>query len=341
MDIALRLFGFVTALIIVCVLMPLFIPFLRKLKFGQQIIEEYGPTWHKYKQGIPTMGGIVFIIATAAAFLAFGFSYYIKGESSTTAVIPSSGLTCLITSCMYALIGFIDDFIKIKKKHNLGLSESQKLILQFLVSAAFVMFTAIRTNGNTTVCIPFFGGNSIGGYVIDFGIFYYVLLMIVLVGFTNAVNLTDGVDGLATSVTIPVVIFFVFASSVVGASELMILSCVLAGACVGFLVFNWHPAKIFMGDVGSLFLGGMVATIAVSLNMPLILLVVGIIYVIEAFSVLIQRIYFKITKGKRLFRMTPIHHSFELSGWKEEKICLVFSAVTVIACVLAALWLLI
>ncbi len=324
--------AFIAALAFSVIAVPLVIPFLRKLKAGQQIIEDMGPTWHKSKQGTPTMGGIVFILAVLVAYLIFGFEYYTGGS------VPSTGMICLLTSVILALMGFSDDFIKIKKKNNAGLTEIQKLILQFIISAAFLIFNAIRTGGSTTVQFDFpFFVDAIGGWSLDLGIFWYVLAMIIMVGFTNAVNITDGLDGLCTSVTIPVAIFFVFISALRGAYDITVLSIALAGALIGFLIFNWHPCKIMMGDTGSMFLGGMVTTIAFSLDMPLVLLLVGIIYLIETFSVIIQRVYFKITHGKRLFKMTPIHHSFEMSGWSEEKICFLFAGVTVIACILAAL----
>lgn len=321
------------SLAIVCAFMPIFIPYLRKLKFGQQIIEEYGPTWHKNKQGVPTMGGLVFIIATVLTFLVFGFKYY-----TAESFLSSKGFACLITSCLFGLIGFLDDFIKIKKKHNLGLTETQKLLLQFIVAAAFVVYMAFNRYLGTHIQI------SLGGsdFSFDIGFFAYIIWFFAIIGFTNAVNFTDGIDGLVTGVSIPVMILFVFVASIFGSwvnsgyIELMLLSMIMVGALIGFLIFNWHPAKIFMGDTGSMFLGCMVVTVAISLNMTLLLLIAGIVYLIEVFSVIIQRTYFKLTHGKRLFKMTPIHHSFELSGWKEEKIVLVFTLVSVIGCVVAA-----
>ena len=322
--------GLSVSLAITVVLMYVAIPYLRKLKFGQQIIEEYGPTWHKNKQGVPTMGGIVFIIAAVLTFLFFGFKYY-----SEASFLSSKGFACLITSCLFGLIGFLDDFIKIKKKQNMGLTESQKLILQIIISIAFVIFMALNRDYGTFIFLPSFDGSG-EPLCIDIGFFAYIIWFFAIIGFTNAVNFTDGIDGLATGVTIPVLIFFVFVANITYKAELSVLSMVAIGACIGFLIFNWHPAKIFMGDTGSMFLGGIVTTVAISLDMTVILLIAGIVYLIEAFSVIIQRTYFKLTHGKRLFKMTPIHHSFELSGWKEEKIVLSFSAVSVIACILAA-----
>ncbi|MBQ6171779.1 MAG: phospho-N-acetylmuramoyl-pentapeptide-transferase [Clostridia bacterium] len=326
--------AFFVSLVLVLIFTPILIPFLRKLKAGQQIITDMGPTWHKSKQGTPTMGGIIFMFAVIICYLVFAFTYY-TGEGTG---IPSAGIICLITSFVFALMGFCDDFLKIKKKNNAGLSELQKIILQFVISLAFIIFNAIRTGGSTVIHFDFpFFVDAIGGFSIDLGIFWYVLAMIIMVGFNNAVNITDGLDGLCTSVTIPVAIFFVVISAARGSYDITVLSLALTGALIGFLVFNWHPCKIMMGDTGSMFLGGMVVTIAFSLDMPLVLLLVGIIYLIETFSVIIQRVYFKITHGKRLFKMTPIHHSFEMSGWSEEKICLLFSGITVVACILAVL----
>ncbi|MGN0989014.1 MAG: phospho-N-acetylmuramoyl-pentapeptide-transferase [Eubacteriales bacterium] len=326
--ILLKLGAFASSVIIACVVAPLLIPFLRRIKFGQAIITDYGPTWHKSKQGTPTMGGFVFIISTVIAYFIFAIPFYIKG-SDAARWLPSPGLVCVIVSLMFALLGFADDFIKIRKKHNQGLTEIQKLIMQLVISSAFILFDSIRTGGRTSVQIPF------TNIQLELGIFYYILAMVVMVGFTNAVNLTDGIDGLATSVTLPVSIFFVFAATSIGADDVAVVAAALAGGCVGFLVFNWHPAKVFMGDTGSLFLGGMVATFAFSINQPLIILIAGIVYLIEAFSVMIQVAYFKITHGKRLFKMTPIHHSFELSGWSEEKIVLTFTAASAVGCLVA------
>ena len=325
--------AFFVSLALVLIFTPITIPFLRKLKAGQQIIQDMGPTWHKSKQGTPTMGGIIFMCAVIVSYLILAFSYYTGAANGL-----SAGIICLISSFVFSLIGFSDDFLKIRKKNNAGLSEVQKMVLQIVVSAGFLVFNAIRTGGSTVITFdyPFFV-DAIGGFQIDLGIFWYVLAMIIMVGFTNAVNITDGLDGLCTSVTIPVAIFFVVISAARGPYDITVLSLALVGALIGFLVFNWHPCKIMMGDVGSMFLGGMVVTIAFSLDMPLVLLLVGIIYLIETFSVIIQRVYFKITHGKRLFKMTPIHHSFEMSGWREEKICLLFSGITVIACIIAVL----
>jgi len=323
----------------VCIATPFIIPLLRKLKAGQQIIQDMGPTWHKSKQGTPTMGGLIFACAVILVYLIFGFTFYSKGGGVSGASIPSSGITCLLTSVLLSMMGFSDDFIKIRKKNNAGLSEIQKLILQIIICAAFLIFNAIRTGGNTFISFDFPSWTgSLGGIMINLGIFWYALAMFIMVGFTNAVNLTDGLDGLCTSVSIPVCLFFVFASLIKGAYDITVLSAALTGALIAFLVFNWHPCKIMMGDTGSMFIGGLITTFAFALDMPLVLVFVGIIYLIEAFSVIIQRVYFKITHGKRIFKMTPIHHSFEMSGWSEEKICFLFAGISLVACVIAAVF---
>lgn len=324
-----------TAFVIGVIIAPLMISYLRKLKFGQQIITEYGPTWHKGKQGIPTMGGIIFIIAIYAAYFCIAFPYYTSSSYAVGSILPSVGLASLIISTLLGLMGFLDDFVKIKQKHNQGLTEKQKLIIQILLGVVFIFYNGIRTGFKTSVDIPF------TGFSLELSYFFYVFALIAFVGFVNAVNLTDGIDGLAVSVTIPAAIFFTVTAAVKNAFDISILSAALLGGCVAFLVYNRNPAKVFMGDTGSMFLGGLVVTLAFGLDMPLVLVVVGFVYMIEAFSVMIQVTYFKATKGKRLFKMTPIHHHFELSGWSENKICAVFGGVSAVMCILALLWVLI
>lgn len=322
------LISFVIGLII----SPLMISYLRKLKFGQQIITEYGPTWHKGKQGIPTMGGIIFVIAIYAAYFCAAFPYYTSSDYTVGKILPSVGLTSLIIATLLGFMGFLDDYVKIKQKHNQGLTEKQKLIIQIFIGVIFIIYNGIRTGFRTAVDIPF------TDISIEFSYFFYIFALIAFVGFVNAVNLTDGIDGLATSVTLPVSIFFIITAALKNAYDLSILSAALFGGCVAFLIFNKNPAKVFMGDTGSMFLGGLVVTLAFGIDMPLILVVVGFIYLIEAFSVIIQVIYFKATKGKRFFKMTPIHHHFELSGWSENKICIVFGGISAAMCLLASLW---
>ncbi len=331
-DTVMAMLAFFASAVVGLVLTPLLIPVLRRLKLGQQILIQDGPSWHKKKQGTPTMGGLVFVVSTLIAYLLFGFPFYTKGETAFGLFLPSVGLTVLIFSLLFACIGFADDMVKVTHKRNLGLTFWQKIILQLVLSIAYIFYLALRTGRSTTVLIPFFGVTW------DLSLFYYLLAMILIIGFVNAVNLTDGIDGLCTSVTLPVSVFFAVVAALWALPDVSVLAASLAGACVAFLVYNWNPAKIMMGDVGSFFLGAMVVGLSFALDMPLIILVVGVVYLVEALSVMIQVAYFKITKGKRLFKMTPIHHSFELSGWSEKKICFLFGGVALAACVLALLW---
>lgn len=325
---------FISAAALSAVIGLFLIPLLRRFHFGQTILTEYGPSWHASKQGTPLMGGLMFMISTVCIYMLFAVKYYSEGLDGFT--LPTGALTGLIVACLFALIGFADDYVKVKKKQNLGLTAIQKIILQVIISAAYILYLGVRHGWSTSVQLPFIGT------IIDLGFFYYILALIIMVGFVNAVNLTDGVDGLCGSVTFVVAAFFtVVAVSVYNSEEDAILFAALAGSLIGFLIFNWHPAKVFMGDTGSMFLGGMVIVMGFELNMPLVILLAGLIYLIEAFSVIIQVIYFKLTHGKRLFKMTPIHHHFELSGYSEVKIVLLFSGVTLLVCAATALWLLI
>lgn len=303
----------IIAFLICVVIAPFLIPFLHRLKFGQEIRED-GPTWHKSKSGTPTMGGIMFIAASCVATL------IISRDIQT--------LIVLIFAVGFGLIGFCDDFIKVVLKRNLGLRAYQKFALQIVFSIAFVLALGYTGNLSTDIYIPF------TDITLDLGWFYAVFAVFIMVGFTNAVNLTDGLDGLATSVTAVVSVFFAAAAYIMGNVSLAVFLVALAGGCIGFLVFNRYPAKVFMGDTGSLFLGGALAAAAIVLKMPLILVIAGIIYVVEALSVMLQVASFKLT-GKRIFKMSPIHHHFEMCGWNEVKIVSVFSAVTVVFCVIA------
>ena len=310
------------------------IPYLHKLNFGQTILE-IGPKWHEKKQGTPTMGGIMFIagicisaIASVSLFIAFGsnfFDMYLPDMSRQMVFI----FTGIGMALCYGVIGFLDDYIKVVKKRNLGLTAIQKLVLQFGVAALYLI--VLSAFGFTTeTLIPFVG-------YVDLGFFYYILAAIVIVGIVNAVNLTDGIDGLNGSVTFFASLFFMIIASLLSYLGVTALSAAVAGGCLGFLVWNFHPAKVFMGDTGSLFLGGMVCAMAFSLNMPILLLPIGIIYLCEMFSVVLQVAYFKLTHGKRLFKMSPIHHHFEMCGWSEVKIVAVFSLVTVVFGIIAFL----
>jgi len=298
------------------------IPVLRRLKAGQSIRED-GPTWHMSKQGTPTMGGLMFILAMAAAILAAGWEAMRQGQYNHIVVF--------LFALVFGVIGFIDDFQKLRHRANEGLTAPQKFILQL---AAAIVFTVImRRTGYLTpdLYIPFLGVEIVGiPWVI-----YMVFAAFVMVATVNAVNLTDGVDGLATGVTLPVALFYLAVSAWYGRGDLAVASAALAGGLVAFLVYNFHPAKVFMGDTGSLFLGGAVCGMAFALNIPLVIPVVGLVYVLEVLSDIIQVVYFKKTGGKRFFRMAPLHHHLEMGGWSEVKLFCVFSGGTFLLCALA------
>ncbi len=296
----------------------LLLPVLHALKAGQSI-REIGPTWHNSKMGTPMMGGLMFIFATV---LVLALSAFFVSDPSVYYV--------LAVSLAFGMIGFLDDFTKIRYKRNLGLNSIQKLLLQMAIAALFLYIMYRTGSMNTHVYIPF-----VNISVELHPIVYIFFAMFVMVGCDNAVNLTDGVDGLCGSVTIPVMIFFTAVCVAMGKWDLALLPASLVGGLIAYLFYNWHPAKVFMGDTGSLFLGGVVCAMAFALEMPLILILVGFVYICETLSVIMQVSYFKLTHGKRIFKMTPIHHHFEMCGWKEEKIVLIFTAVTAVLCVLA------
>ncbi len=303
------------------------IPFLRRLKFGQTI-REIGPAWHQNKQGTPTMGGIMFIIGiTISVLVGLVLSGVINGVDTTLQTTKIVG--GVVMACVFGLVGFFDDYISIKKKRNLGLTEKQKLVLQFAIAGAY-LFSVYLAGGTSETIIPFIG-------TIDLGVFYYILAAIIIVGMVNAVNFADGVDGLCGTVTFFAALSFMMCALLTNNTGIVYVALALAGGCLGFLMWNFNPAKVFMGDTGSLFLGGMVCALAFGINMPILLLPVGIIYIAEILSVVIQVTYFKATKGKRLFKMSPLHHHYELSGWNEVKICVVFGIVTIIGGVIAVL----
>ena len=303
------------------------IPFLKSKKMGQHILE-IGPRWHKNKEGTPTMGGLSFIIASTLA-VAVASVWITLGEGFAAAV------PLLITfgyALVSGLIGMIDDSAKLRKAQNEGLTASQKYLLQLLSAGAFLAVMRLTGNLTTELSIPFANGFSV-----DLGIFYYVAALIVLTGVNNAVNLTDGIDGLCSSVTLIVGVFFALAAFVLknGDPSLAAAAIVTIASCAGFLVYNFYPARVFMGDTGSLFLGAMVTGCAFMVGSPLIILIAGIIYITETASVILQVGYFKLTHGKRLFKMSPIHHHFEKCGWSELKIVGVFTVVTAFACAVA------
>lgn len=317
----------VLAFAISAILGKFLIPYLHKLNFGQTILE-IGPNWHKNKQGTPIMGGIMFIVAIVFVTVISTVVYIMTGSQFIHiffADIPReivfifAGLGLALAN---GLIGFIDDFTKVVKKRNLGLTAIQKLVLQFLAAGAYLAVLGIAGFGTTTI-IPFVGE-------VDLGIFYYIIAAIGIVGIVNSVNLTDGVDGLNGSVTFFACVAFMLISCMMSYLGVTAMSAASAGACLGFLVWNFHPAKVFMGDTGSLFLGGLVCALAFATGMPILLLPIGIIYIAEELSVVLQVSYFKLTHGKRLFKMSPIHHHFEMCGWSEVKIVTVFSIVTAV-----------
>ncbi len=326
-SIALYAVASVLAFGITALLGRLLIPFLHRLHFGQTI-REVGPSWHKGKQGTPTMGGLMFIIGITLAVCACVPIYYSFGASETylMQVKLFAGLGMAIA---FGVIGFMDDYISVIKKRNLGLTEKQKLVLQFAVAAAYLGALAMA-GGNTATTIPFVGR-------IDLGFGYYILAAVLIVGLVNAVNFTDGVDGLNTTVTFFVFLSLALCAGICSMTGMSALGLASAAACIGFLIWNFHPAKVFMGDTGSLFLGGMAAALAFGIDMPILLLPMGIIYWAEILSVVIQVTYFKATHGKRIFKMTPIHHHFEMCGWSEVKICAVFGVVTLIGGALSVL----
>lgn len=294
---------------------PIFIPILTKLKFGQNI-REIGPKWHKNKNGTPTMGGIIFILGLAVSVVA---SYKFMDYRAYLVLFSSLG---------FGIIGFIDDFIKVVLKRNLGLKAWQKLALQIIVSLIFVFVGIEKGILSMSINIPFTNTQW------DMGWIYMPFAVFVMLATVNAVNLTDGIDGLAASVTVVVMMFFSIISLYINYVSLSLLAFGLIGALMGFLVFNKNPAKVFMGDTGSLMLGGTVGAFALALNNPIILVFIGIVYFAETISVIIQVTSFKLT-GKRVFKMSPIHHHFEMCGWNERKIVLVFTFTTVLFCILA------
>lgn len=305
------------------------VPFLKKLKYGQTILD-IGPKWHKGKQGTPTMGGLMFIISTVVTTVICVVLYSLLSEdaafSQATLVMPRV-LAGLAMAVLYGAIGFFDDYIKVVKKRNLGLTAPQKLILQFAVAAAFLL-TLNLTGMTSQTLIPFAGA-------VDLGWLYWVLAAILIVGTVNAVNLSDGIDGLVGSMTFFASLAFMLIASTLAIQGMGIMAAALAGGCLGFLLWNFHPAKVFMGDTGSLYLGGFLCALAFGLNMPIILIPVALVYFCEMFSVMLQVVYFKISHGKRLFKMSPIHHHFEMCGWSEVKIVAVFSLVTAVCGIIA------
>ena len=301
------------ALAVTLALTPVLISILKKIKAGQSIREE-GPQSHMSKSGTPTMGGIAIIAAAMVACLIAG-------------PVNSDMIMVLLAFGAFGFLGFLDDFVKVAMKRNLGLTAKQKLVLQIIIAVVLAVYQAKTSAYGTTVFIPF-----INEYL-DFGILYIPFIVFVVVAMANAVNLTDGLDGLASGVTMIVALFLALVGASFNFHAPGVFCAALVGACLGFLVYNKNPAKVFMGDTGSLALGGGIAAAAILMNIELLLPIVGGIYVAEALSVILQVLYFKKTGGKRLFKMAPLHHHFELCGWKEVKVVAVFWIVTLLLCI--------
>ncbi len=310
------------------------IPFLHKLKFGQTILD-IGPKWHKEKQGTPTMGGILFVVSTVVAFvLVFGVDKLLGGNIVAGNEIVANSMSIkvwggLVMALGFAFIGFLDDYIKVVKKRNKGLSIIQKSVLQIILMVGYLL-TLYINDPTGSMFIPFVGmvETKMLFWVIGFGVIYCT---------TNAVNFTDGIDGLCGSVTFTAALSFIVIAALRNCLGISLLAAALAGGLVGYLIWNWHPAKVMMGDLGSMFLGGMVVAFAYAVDCPVIILLTGIIYVAEFGSDVIQIGYFRLTHGKRIFKMAPIHHHFEMCGWREVKIVKIFSAVNAIGGILAIL----
>ena len=304
------------------------IPWLRKLKFGQTILD-IGPAWHKSKQGTPVMGGIMFIISTILSVICVLVTDYLMGGNlfGSEHILPDTLKVKLVAGVILAiglgLVGFADDYIKVVKKRNLGLTEIQKTIPQVILIIGYL--ATLSLNGLTYMNIPFVGA-------VDLKWFFWLFGIAVIYGAVNAVNFTDGVDGLCASVTSTAALAFCIAALMTKFMGISILAAALFGGCLGYLIWNYYPSKVMMGDTGSMFLGGMVVALAYAIDCPLILVFFGIIYVIEALSDVLQIGYFKLTHGKRIFKMAPIHHHFEMCGWKERKIVTVFSLVNLLGC---------
>lgn len=304
------------------------VPYLRRIKAGQSIKTD-GPTWHMSKNGTPTMGGVMFITAVTVVCLTVGFGCMLEGEYGH--------VFCLLFALVFGAIGFLDDYEKLKKKQNLGLTAGKKFLLQLVAAVAFIFL--MRKFGYVTpnLYIPFWN--------VSFPIpepVYVIFAAFVIVGTVNAVNLTDGVDGLATGTSFPVCVFFAVVTMLWGETYLSlgVFASGLAGGLLGFLLYNFNPAKVFMGDTGSLFLGGAIAAMAFAYDMPLILVTLGVVYIIETLSDIIQVTFFKLTHGKRVFKMAPFHHHLEMGGWtgkkwKERELFALFTGVSTVFAILS------
>ncbi len=308
-------FPIVTAFLISAATGPFIIPFLHRLKVGQTVRNE-GPEAHLKKNGTPTMGGIMILFAIVVTSL-----FYVKDYPKTIPI--------LFLTLGFGMIGFLDDYIKVVLKRSMGLRAWQKLVLQFVVTGVFAWYLVNYTDVSLAMKIPFWQG-----HYLDFGIWNIPILFFIVIGTVNGTNFTDGLDGLASSVTVVVAAFFTVVAIGTG-SGIEPVTCAVIGALLGFLLFNVYPARVFMGDTGSLALGGFVAAAAYMMQMPIFIAIVGFIYLVEVLSVMLQVTYFKLTHGKRIFKMAPIHHHFELCGWSETRVVTVFSIVTALLCLVA------
>ena len=317
---------FITVSLTVLILIKL-IPYLRSIKIGQKILD-IGPNWHKSKEGTPTMCGVSFVIAGLVGIVSVIATFFNE--------IPTKDIILIVNIYIYgilnALIGIIDDIAKIRKDKNQGLTAKTKFLFQSIVAILFLLSLKLTVGFSTELYVPYLN------IYLDLGFFYYLIAYFVLCGMVNSVNLTDGIDGLASSVALTVGLFLFYLVFVrIESVPLTVISAVLIGSTIGFLFFNIHPAKAFMGDTGSLFLGAVIASSAFVLNSPLLVLIYGFVFVIEALSDILQVVYFKLSHGKRIFKMAPLHHHFEKSGFSEMKIVGIFSLVNAIFCILAYL----
>lgn len=316
--------AFITAVIVG----RFYVPWLKKIKAGQEI-KENGPTWHMSKSGTPTMGGVIFISACTLVCLTVGFDSMRSGDFTHIFV--------LLFALVFGAIGFLDDWEKLRKKQNLGLSAKAKFLLQLVAALVFVLLLRRMGYISTHLYIPFWNTEV---YIPE--VIYFILAAFIIVGTVNAVNITDGVDGLSSGTSIPVCLFFAAVSFLWGDKymALGIFASALLGGLMGFLVYNFNPAKVFMGDTGSLFLGGAIAALAFAYDMPLILITLGIIYIIETLSDIIQVTYFKLTHGKRVFKMAPFHHHLEMGGWtgkkwKEKELFALFTSISLVFAIIS------
>ena len=316
--------AFITAVIVG----RFYVPWLKKIKAGQEI-KENGPTWHMSKSGTPTMGGVIFISACTLVCLTVGFDSMRSGDFTHIFV--------LLFALVFGVIGFLDDWEKLRKKQNLVLSAKAKFLLQLVAALVFVLLLRKMGYISTHLYIPFW---NVTVYIPE--VIYFILAAFIIVGTVNAVNITDGVDGLASGTSIPVCLFFAAVSFLWGDKymALGIFASALLGGLMGFLVYNFNPAKVFMGDTGSLFLGGAIAALAFAYDMPLILITLGIVYIIETLSDIIQVTYFKLTHGKRVFKMAPFHHHLEMGGWtgkkwKEKELFALFTSVSLVFAIIS------